>query len=248
LLFLNGTSEKTGRRVITSPLTIDTMQFPDAIDFFGRVKREINLSTAVHNSARFPYIDAAGNIWLTQNGGSVEVDRITDGGYFENFGAATAFDLLQSLKQLDPDHRKFFPVVVQISSDPSLTDADTRNLEWDRKLGFWMDVASDTTVPVVTFYDTRDALGYRATEIVNRSLILDRAAPEGSQRYFHFRLTDPHTPMSWAMSSFAISAINREWETTPVDRKELADFGRLLWPELPPMGLPKRSSGCEAVL
>jgi hypothetical protein len=248
LLLLNGTSEKTGRRIITSPLKIDTTQFPDAVDFFGMVDSDINLSTAAHNSARFPYIDAAGNIWLTHNGESVKVDRIADGGYFENFGAASAFDLLQSLKQLDPDHKKFLPAVVQISSDPSLTDAHTRNLEWTKRLGFWMDVASDTTVPPVTFYDTRDALGYRATEAVERSLVQDRAAPQGIRRYFHFRLTDPHTPMSWAMSSFAISGINREWEAAPVQGKELADFYKLLWPKLSPVGVTRRSSGYEGVL
>jgi hypothetical protein len=68
------------------------------------------------------------------------------------------------------------------------------------------------------------------------------------RRYFHFRLTDPHAPMSWAMSSFAISGINREWEAAPVQGKELADFYKLLWPKLSPVGVTRRSSGYEGVL
>jgi len=47
-LFLNGTSAKQGRRIITSNLEIEEedgrTRFPDALDFFGRIKREISLS------------------------------------------------------------------------------------------------------------------------------------------------------------------------------------------------------------
>jgi len=245
LLILNGTSEKTGRRIITSHLAIDGKQFPDTIDFFGEVKSGVNLSTAVHNSARFTYIDAAGNIWLQTKGPRAKVDRIADGGYFENFGAATTFDLLQSLKELDPEHKKFLPVVIQISSDPSLRLDDARNSEWREKLSFWLDLASDTTAPAVTFYATRDALGYRATEAIERNLLPDPKAPQDVPRYFHFRLTDSRTPMSWAMSSFAIRTIDDEWEKTAVNREALADLSKRLWPSTPPIKISSQPPGCQ---
>jgi hypothetical protein len=172
----------------------------------------------------------------------VEVDRIADGGYFENFGAATTFDLLQSLKELDPEHKKFLPVVIQISSDPSLRLDDARNREWREKLSFWLDLASDTTAPAVTFYATRDALGYRATEAVERNLLPD---PKGVPGYFHFRLTDSRTPMSWAMSSFAIKTIDDEWEKTAVNREALADLSKRLWSSKPPIKISSQSPGCR---
>jgi hypothetical protein len=68
-LIMNGTSEKTGRRIITSNLAIENDAFTDAIDYFRTInpKTDIPVSTAAHNSARFPYIDAAGTL-ITRSG------------------------------------------------------------------------------------------------------------------------------------------------------------------------------------
>src|SRR5437016_2991627 len=136
LLLANGTSEKTGRRIITSQLKIEKDKFPDAIDFFDEVNVELNLSTALHNSARFTYLDAAGNIVLApaDSMGSkytgIRPDRILDGGYFENFGAATAFDLLHALRASEFAGKKFRPVIIQISADPALETDDSRARYW----------------------------------------------------------------------------------------------------------------------
>jgi len=239
LLLINGTSEKSGRRIIASQLEIDAKYFPDAIDFFGAVGSEVNLSTTLHNSARFPYIDAAGNIRLPTAQAPL-VDRIVDGGYFENFGAATAADLLQSLRRSSWAPR-IVPIVIQISSDPALLKPEKRDAEWRYRLGWWFNVASDTTAPPATFYDTRDALGYRATENLERSLGLDW--PKSG--YAHFRLTDSRIPMSWAMSSFSISAIDDEWVRTPEDQIARATVERSLWPGSPSAPPSADRPGCS---
>ena len=94
-LIINGTSEKTGRRIITSNLLIEGDGFTDSLDFFTKVipGSDGGGGTAAHNSARFPYIDAAGTL---MNGNRI-ADRIVDGGYFENYGAGSIYDLVRAL-------------------------------------------------------------------------------------------------------------------------------------------------------
>lgn len=261
LLLLNGTSEKSGRRIITSELAVSSDCFPDAIDFFAMTGADVNLSTAIHNSARFPYIDAAGTIWTAvkketepkegappagppgkcnpsepathgASSESIVSDRIVDGGYFENFGAATAIDLLESLTEIsDVQRRRFVPIIVQISSDPALLQQPMRDAQSAERLDFPLRIASDATAPLITFFDTRDALGYRATRVVARRLEGRRAGsaepspPVG--HYLHFRLTNPYLPMSWMMSSWTLDRFDQEWGSN-CDR--LAALERLLWP------------------
>ena len=53
----------------------------------GKKVDDVRLSTAAHNSARFPLISPPGSIC---NQDQAIVDRIVDGGYFENYGALGA--------------------------------------------------------------------------------------------------------------------------------------------------------------
>ena len=127
LLFFNSTDVDTGRRIVVSPVAShiqldgqpEARIFADAYDFHdliadtptsekgrkleeqaaqfeGTLDRDISLSTAALLSARFPIISPPGVV-LNRKGKVVA--RIVDGGYFENFGAATAQELAQQLKQ-----------------------------------------------------------------------------------------------------------------------------------------------------
>jgi hypothetical protein len=134
ILLLNGTSVTTGRRIVTSDVTT---KFVDAYDFYdlsGQSRagqsRDISLSTAVTMSARFPIISPHGNI----RGSTTNeiVDRVVDGGYFENFGALTATELAQELKK-----RWLMPVIVLINNEPTTPNLDCTSRE-----------ASDETVEV----------------------------------------------------------------------------------------------------
>lgn len=126
LLFLNGTHQESGRRIITSPMVIDNRIFPDALDYFDINPCEVRLSTAAHNSARLPYISPAGRM---DGGGCDKQARhtgladthVVGGGYFENYGAATARDLLEWLSLKAGQYGvRLRPVVIQITNDASL--------------------------------------------------------------------------------------------------------------------------------
>src|SRR5438132_14241601 len=112
-------------------------------------------------------------------------DRILDGGYFENFGATTAFDLLRALQTHEFAGIKFQPIIIQISANPTLETDDKRDPDWRLPLVTWppdptLTVAADALAPLVTLFSTRDAHGIRTTKL-NQKI-------EGA-RYAHFRLT-----------------------------------------------------------
>jgi WD40 repeat protein len=73
---------------------------------------DIRLSTAVTMSARFPIVSPAGTV--RDRAGRI-VDRVVDGGYYENFGATTAQELADALRA-KPYGLK--PVVLLINNEP----------------------------------------------------------------------------------------------------------------------------------
>jgi hypothetical protein len=145
LLILNGTSVSNGQRILTTSLAptyrlpdgltcpVDMVQdgcpiFPQTYLFHRLINPsadagaaaipaiavDVRLSTAATNSARFPFISPAGEI--VPPGRSQPVDRIVDGGYLENFGALSAFDLVNAMRALRPELK---PFVLVISNDPN---------------------------------------------------------------------------------------------------------------------------------
>jgi hypothetical protein len=155
LLVLNGTSEATGGRIVTTALAptyrhsesvgcptsetatgcilfADADYFHDLLNYgaepdswFGGLQRlllksyhrgevldDVQLSTAAHNSARFPFMSPAGSV---RNRDHIIVDRIVDGGYFENYGALSAKELALAVHAIQPE---LAPFVLVISNDP----------------------------------------------------------------------------------------------------------------------------------
>jgi hypothetical protein len=136
-LVLNGTSEDTGRRILTSHfvprgvpgmssnfLHIDTydahelISQPDTSRPTGstacvREKAlhgcDFTLASAASNSARFPIISPSGQLKSREQ----LIDRIVDGGYFENDGATTTFELVAAL--IDAG---LSPKVIHVANDP----------------------------------------------------------------------------------------------------------------------------------
>ena len=133
LLFINGTSVFTGRRIVVSDIKAsDTMKsggtlMPLAYDL-GEIRRwkkpetekksetekgeNIRLSTASTMSARFPVVSPHGllrNLWGDSN------DYIVDGGYFENDGLVTIADLAAALQKAP---HNLDPVVIRVVNEP----------------------------------------------------------------------------------------------------------------------------------
>ena len=203
-LFLNGTHVETGKRIITSNLKVDGAVFRDTYDFFALAPADILLSTAAHNSARFSYVSPAGVMKLATGERS---GHIVDGGYFENFGAATAHDVLRAAREALRDPRR--PegprvVLIQISNDPRLDDED---LAVDRIEGpkvpdpyRW---GSEALSPPLALLNTRDARGILAYKEFLREVPYERRA--------HFRLcTEAGEPaLGWVLAQESLDLMHR---------------------------------------
>lgn len=117
-LMLNGTDVTSGERIITSSIRInaDLELFPDSGDFFRLVSRDISLATAVTNSARFPFVSPAGRFASPTEARDYQ---IIDGGYFENYGARTAWELARSIEDLNASDPSLnvVPIIVIVSND-----------------------------------------------------------------------------------------------------------------------------------
>lgn len=121
-LFLNGTQVESGKRVVTSPLAITLRHFDDAFDFFALHGRDIRVSTAALNAARFPYVTPAG---LMRAADGTRNGHIADGGYFENYGGETGAEVLRAVRDFLRERAiGIRPVLIEISSDPDLSERD----------------------------------------------------------------------------------------------------------------------------
>jgi hypothetical protein len=108
---------------------------------------DVRLSTAAHNSARFPIVSPPGAV---RNREHQIVDRIVDGGYFENYGALSAMELAQAIHAVEP---KLAPFVLVVSNDPE----ENPDLA---KVDVPDDVAlTDISIPIEAVVNTRTSRG-----------------------------------------------------------------------------------------
>ena len=137
-LFLNATHQETGRRIIASNIKIERDIFLDSFDELNLLESDMPASTAAHNSARFTYVSPAGKLVSSgeksqnrSHSGKKSQNRgyVIDGGYFENYGALTALELARHARSVIEQEKglgKVKLVILQISSDPTLTKSRTR--------------------------------------------------------------------------------------------------------------------------
>jgi hypothetical protein len=230
LLVLNGTSEATGGRILTTTLSMTyapRSECPTAVaaaacplfvgaDRFHDLLKDddVRLSTAAHNSARFPFISPPGSI---RNHEGVLIDRIVDGGYFENYGALSAKELALAVHAVAPQLR---PLVIVISNDPSdqLDPADDAEPQYGssspRPQANAHEVLTEATAPIMTFANTRTAHGLLAVDQLRTTLhaaikdkdcklvIQVRIWPDG----------DKQLSMSWWESPLVQRQIHRQTE------------------------------------
>jgi predicted acylesterase/phospholipase RssA len=204
ILVLNSTSVQTGQRIITTAL--DRRFQPKAVKWCpleprlgtgpdcplfqnGKTFREllepiadahapndVRLSTAAHNSARFPLLSPPGEI---SNAKGELADRIVDGGYFENLGVQTATEIAEGITAVDADLK---PFVLVITNDPTLryerkeqarigvSHNDATQSRPSATSSLMMNLLTDVAAPLSAVSNTRDARGILALEDIGATL------------------------------------------------------------------------------
>jgi hypothetical protein len=116
-LLRNAAAIPSGTRLVISQLDLKSYTNDGASDFSDYLQNEpfrILLSTAAGLSARFPIITPHGEL-RSQNPkrSSPITSYVADGGFVDNYGAATALALVKALTEL-----RYNPIVVLITNDP----------------------------------------------------------------------------------------------------------------------------------
>lgn len=271
LLVLNGTSEATGGRILTTVLAntyrpqlgcpsavsaSDCPLFTEADRFHELLKGEakpgrwlglferifldrgddVRLSTAAHNSARFPLISPPGSI---RNRKEKIVDRILDGGYFENYGALSARELAMAVHAVNSD---LYPLVIVISNDPDdpldpNDDAVSNQPNPPRPEADAVEPATDVTAPLTTFANARTAHGILSVDELRRTL--HAAIPECHVLAIQVHVwpdQDKPLSMSWWESSLVQRQLHRQTEEN-VEKNLNGPHLQAIWQEM-------RSSSC----
>jgi hypothetical protein len=213
ILLINGTHAQSGRRIITSNINTNGL-FVDSYDFFDVTKKSISASTAMHNSARFSYVSPAGHL---PPGGIKNADQgyIIDGGYYENFGAETALELVQAVHRLKPSQTF---EIIQISSDPDLVKllADPNSIDCRKSPktptidnnNFWNFLSWQYLMPLDGLLQARNARGIAATQhlaCASQDREQNQDHEDGVVFYKHLAMTMPkdqsEPPLSWVLSN-----------------------------------------------
>jgi hypothetical protein len=184
LLLINSTSSESGKRFVFSglaPAEPDGGRWlQDAYDFHETLPGyDISLIAAAHDSARFPVVSPAGAV----RGADGEIaTKLVDGGYFDNYGASTLFDLALALKGVGLD-----PFVILIANDPTLQE----NAGWATGRGDGRPelapvqtslVPPLAAAPIGATLATREARGEGALTELQRLLASAGASPGSSPR------------------------------------------------------------------
>lgn len=207
LLFLNSTVVESGDRIIVHPLemTIEGFQrtFRQADDARHVIDEPLRLSTAAHMSARFTYVSPAGSIDRRDEPG--KSIRVVDGGYFENSGAVTAEEILDTMLAEEGADSRIQFILLHISNDPHPVRGETREEKRQERRIFLNEALS----PMRALLNARSARGFQAREHLWQEF--ERAT---GREVVHFDLFEDRVelPLGWLLSTETFEEMERRLE------------------------------------
>jgi hypothetical protein len=215
-LVLNTTEVDTGRRRLISPFTFEGLTdlrfFPVSCKSEGKIE-SLPLSAAAVLSARFPWITPTGWYYDPSKDGDCtspekSVTKLSDGGYFEASGVATALDLAHSLKSI----------------------IDQRGLNVDIKLviltsgGFASDTADgldEALDPIRTMLNASEARGYIEVGRAEQADFARASSQSGAVLKLRLEERGYPLPLGWSLSDVTRYLIQYQTgELNPCERKQ----------------------------
>jgi hypothetical protein len=220
-LTIEGASEESGRRVMTSNLALDPT-IMDADDFHAQTGQDVRASTAIHNGARYTFVSPAG-LYTLRTGGAA---HIVDGGYFDGTGLEMTRELANAtLAQPAAAHdATLLPIflVVGACRDPQIDKPQPARL------------LADLFAPFVALLNGRDAHGAHISGRLQQDIaggpILNvcptkvAIGPLGQRPLAAFvpiKLCDvkgESVPLDWVLSQRAKSMMNHALDPKSADR------------------------------
>jgi hypothetical protein len=165
---------------------------------------DVPVATAAFMSARFPVISPAARLPCAD-----PPQHFVDGGYFENSGVSTVFDIIQAIRVAALGKAKI--IVIRIENGEVEEEAKTG----DSSIGF-----GDIKAPVLALYGTRVAHADRATAALDAAARLSTdCAPAAScvriqQAVFKLQTAQVPLPLGWFITRQARAEIARQLQNT----------------------------------
>ena len=234
LVLANGTHVETGKRIVTAPVVVDSEVFEDTYDFYA-LAPPVAASTAVLNSARFTLVSPPGRMKKDRNANG----SIIDGGYFENGGLETLYDVARFIERVDRG-RKI--IIIEILNDDTMMQADLLRhppaaipVAAGPQVHWYSGLLSEFTSIIGGLYETRSSRGtlgakrlsaWKESGLTNAEFFSFDLQPYGHDcqttlNFFkkHFVSeqeldTNCHTAMSWALSLGSRDAMDVSFNTT----------------------------------
>lgn len=201
-MFINTTEVETGKRAIYANVKIDTAIFPTTRDLYAFANKPLAYSTAIGLSARFPIVSPAAAVT-----GTCKPYHYVDGGYYENRGATTMFEVITHLKSLD-EFKNMIPYLIVFSFGESA-----------EKMGDYHAFEELTSI-VKAIYNVRSGHTEYATDRVEKfvrknhgdtGLNVLKIAPK------------KEVPMNWVFSQRTIAEVEKQCKELVLKNKAFFD-------------------------
>ena len=191
-LFFNTTWVEKGNRVLSSSVIPDS-HFTAIQDLYQVTDKQIRLSTAVHNSARFSYVSPAGTVEDAQN---TIWGHLVDGGYFENSGTTTLLEIYNAIKDQAGDKwSQLRPIVIMITNDPAQDDEAIKDPN---------PFANEVRSPIDGLLNTRSGRGAYARGVMRKIVSKDK---DGVFKEFGLQHVNGPVPLGWTLSDAAMATM-----------------------------------------
>jgi hypothetical protein len=212
-LFLNAIWSDNGRRIVAATLRTDALSPPQGGQLFFQdllttLGGDMRLSTAAHNSARFPFLSPPGG-WIPATSQDQSWQRLQDGGLFENYGAETLLEIAKAAERLWQKEWELplRPYVILISSDPTLPHR-LADFEYNPPLGFAYELLSTLR----SYATSRSGRGIEAASRL-RQWVEAKNQGAAEPHFFHLRMCagkerEKEPPLGWSLSATAQQEIN----------------------------------------
>jgi hypothetical protein len=224
LWIANGTERDSGSRALTvalQPATDDTGKptnewpFLGASDVLGQLQADVPISTAINNTARFPFLEPAGRL-VPASSGHPGVG-ILDGGYFDNSGLQSVLEVASWLEQ-----QNVHPIIVVATGDgdgngvrrssnagepnerPEISKVHPEDIvrcsanRYNPSIAHTGHDVAEILSPLIGLYSVR--AGHVDIQLRRAAA---RYCDAGSQAFFHFYLPACHkesVPLNWVLS------------------------------------------------
>lgn len=189
-LFINTTEAESGMKGVISTLRFPEDWFFQSKDVMARLKgRDIPYSTALGMSARFPLVSPGAALYDEQER---TLYHYVDGGYYENKGASTLYEVMRYCREQLPPGTVIRPVVVQLAFDPDPYQKPT-SIHWLNEL----------REPL------SGILNVRSSHTRYASAVLQDFVRKNNGLYIPFTVgyAARAVPMNWTLSGYALEKI-----------------------------------------